>query len=237
VGCFFPLPFACQIRRQFVCHESLVGRCQVAANDLVVIDKQLGEDALVEFTLDLRVLATGQLEIAALGVESWFEEWIGRSTDSTLFRMLVLGPGPGDPRDVGDLRIRVLGDLVRTFMMSDVSFLAVCLSHQILCMHLGFFLSQRSTPSQGVARTVQVKGDWYCLGFYNSFSAIPRERTINSVRGRVEVYVDRAATEVVALRGKRFWSVQFHPESVFSRDGLKFLRTAIDDLVETRSST
>ena len=151
------------------------------------------------------------------------------------YDLVVLGPGPGDPNADDDPRVAALRRLVRRLLDEERPLLAVCLSHQVLSRELGLAVRRRSTPNQGVRRTVDLFGEPVDVGFYNSFAA-HSPHDVHEAPGGVRVEVSRdAGGEVHALRGPGFRSVQFHAESVISRDGLDVLRGLVRDLLARRS--
>ncbi|WP_330277186.1 anthranilate synthase family protein [Lentzea sp. NBC_00516] len=133
--------------------------------------------------------------------------------------VVVLGPGPGDPRETADPKIAHLRDAAQSLLRQGKPFLAVCLSHQVLCRVLGLELTQRDVPNQGVQRSISLFGRAEVVGFYNTFSAQSSRDLAHHATGPVEVSRDPATGEVHALRGNGFASVQFHPESVLTSDG------------------
>ncbi|MED7949839.1 anthranilate synthase family protein [Streptomyces sp. BE303] len=142
--------------------------------------------------------------------------------------LVVLGPGPGDPRDTAHPKIAHLRSRVKEFLAERRPFLAVCLSHQVLCAELGLPLVRRETPNQGVQREIDLFGAGERVGFYNTFAAswtggTGPEGTFTVPGGAVRVARDAATGEVHALRGPHFASVQFHAESVLTRDGVRII--------------
>ncbi|WP_327679389.1 anthranilate synthase family protein [Kitasatospora sp. NBC_00458] len=140
--------------------------------------------------------------------------------------LVVLGPGPGDPRDTAHPKIAHLRSRVRELISDGRPFLAVCLSHQVLCAELGLPLVRREAPNQGVQREIDLFGAGERVGFYNTFAASWTEGTgtegeFGFPGGTVRVARDAATGEVHALRGPGFASVQFHAESVLTRDGVR----------------
>ncbi|MER6627367.1 anthranilate synthase family protein [Streptomyces sp. NPDC000987] len=134
--------------------------------------------------------------------------------------LVVLGPGPGDPRRPAHPKIAHLRGAVDALIAGRRPFLAVCLSHQVLATRLGFELARRDVPNQGVQREIDLFGTRARVGFYNTFAARSRGDRVNCAGvGAVEVCRDADTGEVHALRGPHFASVQFHPESVLTQDG------------------
>ncbi|MFF6809149.1 anthranilate synthase family protein [Streptomyces sp. NPDC012403] len=142
--------------------------------------------------------------------------------------IVVLGPGPGDPRAVDSPRIGRLRSAVDTLLAEQRPFLAVCLSHQVLSLRLGLELVRRDIPNQGVQREIDLFGSRERVGFYNTYAAHTAEDKLDiDGIGPVQVSRDRETHEVHALRGERFASMQFHAESVLTADGPRIIADAL----------
>jgi phenazine biosynthesis protein phzE len=165
----------------------------------------------------------GAAQLRALG----FDVRVRRFDDAYDLRdaeLVLLGPGPGDPRDGADPKIAHLRALTASLLNLGLPFVSVCLSHQVLCAVLGLPLRRLATAQQGVRRTIELAGRAEPVYFYNAFAAYDDGgRRPDGVR----VTRDAATGEVHALRGPGFASVQFHPESVLTRNGVRIL----DELV------
>jgi len=140
-------------------------------------------------------------------------------------QLIVSGPGPGDPRDAANPRIRRMREVVARRLAAGAPLLAVCLSHQILADSFGIELAQLGAPHQGLQKTVDVFGTPASIGFYNTFTARVTPGTTRL--GEAEVSAD-AAGDVYALRGPGFASVQGHLESILSRDGMTTLQRLVE---------
>ncbi|MEX5719061.1 anthranilate synthase family protein [Geodermatophilus maliterrae] len=134
------------------------------------------------------------------------------------YDLLVAGPGPGDPRVLGDPRIAALRGLVHQRLTRARPLLAVCLSHQVLAQLLGLPVRPLPRPHQGTQRRLDLFGRDVRMGFYNTFAAGP-----GALPEGVEAALDPRTGEVHALRGPAFASVQFHLESLLSPDGADVL--------------
>ncbi len=147
-------------------------------------------------------------------VRRFDEDWSASDHD-----VVVLGPGPGDPRETDHPKIAHLRRAARSLLRRGTPFLAVCLSHQVLCRVLGLELVRRDVPSQGEQRRIALFGRQEVVGFYNTFTARSDHDRIEHPTGPVEICRDAETGEVHALHGNGFASVQFHPESVLTADG------------------
>lgn len=171
-------------------------------------------------------------QLAALGLTPRIRRWDEPAAVEEAERhdLVVVGPGPGDPRDLSDPKIAALRMLTRQLLDSGRPFLSVCLGHQVLAGELGLDLVRKPRPHQGRQRVIDLFGHRRRVGFYNSFAALAdRDRLTAPVTA--EVSRDTATHEVHALRGPHFHSVQFHPESVLSTDGFDVLRESVTALL------
>ncbi|GJF32970.1 phenazine-specific anthranilate synthase component I [Kitasatospora sp. NE20-6] len=150
---------------------------------------------------------------------------------------LVLGPGPGDPADPADPKMAVLRPIVTDALAAvqdgtrTAPLLAVCLSHQLVCGAFGLPLVRKAVPYQGAQESVDLFGERRTVGFYNTFTARCDDAGAERLAARgVEVARDALTGDVHALRGPGFATLQFHPESVLTREGIDIvaglLRTA-----------
>lgn len=148
--------------------------------------------------------------------------------------LVVLGPGPGDPRDVADPKMARLRQLLLRVRGDGLPLLAVCLGHQVLCSCLGLDVLRLDIPDQGAQREVELFGSKRRLGFYNTFvvtSPVDRLRVCGT---DLEVDRDPATGHVRALRGPGIRSVQFHPESILTRCGVDLLADCVGGLLPVR---
>ena len=134
---------------------------------------------------------------------------------------VVLGPGPGDPRDLSDPKMRVLRALTAELVREHGhGLLGVCLGHELLAAELGLEIVRKEQPYQGAQERIELFGRQETVGFYNSYTARCEEEAVAELAlHRVEVSRDPRTGDVHALRGPDFASLQFHPESVLTLDG------------------
>lgn len=149
--------------------------------------------------------------------------------------LVVMGPGPGDPRAAADPKIAHLRGAVDRLLRDRSPFLAVCLSHQVLSTRLGLPLVRRDVPHQGVQREIDFFGGRERVGFYNTFAArSPADEIHRAGVGTVRVSRDPGTDEVHALRGPHFASMQFHAESLLTEDGVRLIGTLASGIVAPR---
>ncbi|MFF4551779.1 anthranilate synthase family protein [Streptomyces sp. NPDC001422] len=144
---------------------------------------------------------------------------------------VVLGPGPGDPRDLADPKMRLLRALTAEVIREHRDgVLGVCLGHELIAAELGLDIVRKDVPYQGAQTVIDLFGRQETVGFYNSFTARCDEEALVELSAH-GVEVSRAANgEVHALRGPGFAGVQFHPESVLSLNGAAVVRELVGQL-------
>ncbi|MCL7366838.1 anthranilate synthase family protein [Streptomyces ardesiacus] len=138
---------------------------------------------------------------------------------------VVLGPGPGDPCDPADPKMRFLRNLTAEVLGAHRhGVLGVCLGHELIAAELGLDIVRKEVPYQGAQTEIDLFGRPETVGFYNSFTA----RCDDAVAAELAAHgieVSRSAGgEVHALRGPAFAGVQFHPESVLTLNGTAIVR-------------
>ncbi|GLZ29316.1 phenazine-specific anthranilate synthase component I [Lentzea sp. NBRC 105346] len=148
--------------------------------------------------------------------------------------LVVMGPGPGDPRAIDHPKIAALRAHMRSLLDTATPFLAVCLSHQVLGGLLGFETMRRESPNQGVQHEIDFFGRRVGMGFYNTFAlhSPSDEVACPGVVEKVAVSRDPLTGEVHGLHGPGFRSTQFHMESVLSPHGLDVLSELVTSLLE-----
>ncbi|GGP41389.1 anthranilate synthase family protein [Streptomyces melanogenes] len=134
---------------------------------------------------------------------------------------VILGPGPGDPSDASDPKMRVLRPLAAELLRSHRhGLLGVCLGHELIAAELGLPIVRKRVPHQGAQLRIDLFGRSERVGFYNSFTARCGDAVAVALAARgVEVSRDPSTGEVHAVRGSGFAGVQFHPESVLTLRG------------------
>ncbi|MEU3725737.1 anthranilate synthase family protein [Streptomyces sp. NPDC031705] len=144
---------------------------------------------------------------------------------------VVLGPGPGNPADAADPRMRMLRALTRELLASHRGgLLGVCLGHELIAAELGLPLVRKAAPAQGAQVPVDLFGTPEVVGFYNTYAAAcDAEAEAELAAHGVEVSRDAVTGEVHALRcaARGFAGVQFHPESVLTLRGAEVLAALV----------
>ncbi|MEU6862315.1 anthranilate synthase family protein [Streptomyces sp. NPDC046876] len=173
--------------------------------------------------------AMAQHQLAALGPEVAIRRY-DEPYDPAAYDVVIVGPGPGDPRESGHPKIAAMRAATEGLLRSGTPFLAVCLGHQVLSTLLGLEIRRRPVPNQGVQLKIDFFGRPELVGFYNTFAAVSAEDSFRCPRrpGTVRVCRDGETGEVHALAGPGFASVQFHPASILTQNATPILADLLD---------
>jgi phenazine biosynthesis protein phzE len=145
------------------------------------------------------------------------------------YDLVVVGPGPGDPRDADHPKIAAFGAAVDRLLATGQPFLSVCLGHQVLCGRLGIPLAYKDIVFQGTQSRVDLgDGREENVGFYNTF--VGRASGADLPEG-VTVAADPATGDVHVVRGPHFRGIQFHAESILTEHGYDLVRDLVLELL------
>ncbi|MFJ3693247.1 anthranilate synthase family protein [Streptomyces sp. NPDC090052] len=138
---------------------------------------------------------------------------------------VVLGPGPGNPADRTDPKMRFLRGLTAELVRDHRhGLLGVCLGHELLAAELGLEIVRKAVPHQGAQERIDFFGRQETVGFYNSYTArCDDSAAAELAMHRIELSREPVGGEVHALRGDGFAGVQFHPESVLTKNGARLV--------------
>ncbi|MGW6588664.1 anthranilate synthase family protein [Streptomyces globisporus] len=163
-------------------------------------------------------------QLQELGCRIEVRSWRDRP-DPTDYDFAVVGPGPGDPRDLADPKIAALRQTVRGLLAKDLPFLGICLGHQVVSGVLGLELVRRERPNQGLQLPVRLPWGEELVGFYNTFAAVSPADSFElpGLCGPVRLSRDPVTSQIHALHGPGFATAQFHPESVLTEHGTRIL--------------
>ena len=154
------------------------------------------------------------------------EEYVEGALDG--FDLVIVGPGPGDPRDDDDPKMVRLRTAIDALLAAQQPFLAVCLGHQALCHRLGIPLAFKDIVFQGTQAAVTLDGRTERVGFYNTF--VGRLGDQPPPPG-VTVDADPETGDIHALTGPHYRGIQFHAESILTEHGYDLIDSLVQGLL------
>jgi len=136
---------------------------------------------------------------------------------------IVISPGPGTPADAG-----ISMEVIRR-MGQTTPILGVCLGHQCIAETYGGKVVRADRLMHGKTSPIRHEGSGVFAGLPNPFEATRYHSLIvekNSVPACLRITADTAEGEIMGLQHRDFpvHGVQFHPESILSREGKDLLR-------------
>jgi phenazine biosynthesis protein phzE len=192
---------------------------RLSGKSVVILD---GEDDFVNMLRHV---------LGRLGMTSEVVRWESYEPGSLDgFDLVIVGPGPGDPREGDHPKIGRVREAVGALLEDKRPFLAVCLGHQTLCHHLGIPLAYKDIVFQGTQSPVTLDGRTERVGFYNTFVGRVTDQA-NEVPDGVTVDTDPDTGDVNALRGPHYRGLQFHAESILTQRGYDLVHDLVVDLL------
>ena len=136
---------------------------------------------------------------------------------------LVISPGPCTPREAG-----IANALIRA-LAPRIPLLGVCLGHQCIGEAFGGRVVRAPEPVHGKTSAIYHTGAGILSGLPNPFEAIRYHSLIverATLPAALEVIAETADGLIMGLRHCEYptWGVQFHPESIMTREGKDILR-------------
>jgi len=138
--------------------------------------------------------------------------------------IIILGPGPGDINDINNPRMIKLLLITEQLVNRKIPVLGVCLGHQALGRVMGMAVVKHELTMQGVHAQEKLFGKPEYLGFYNSFFV-----ESETPPSGVEICRDKKS-RIIAMRSEKIISLQFHPESIMTKNGHGILMTHLQSL-------
>jgi len=137
------------------------------------------------------------------------------SWDEKNYDVVVLGPWPWDINNLSHPIMKKLSNITESLISKNKKLLWVCLWHQAICKSKWFEVKRQEEITQWAVKNVIIDGKEYALGFYNSFSPVVKDWFQWDT-----FFSDR----VLTYSEENIVSMQFHPESILSRDGFDVLK-------------
>jgi anthranilate synthase/aminodeoxychorismate synthase-like glutamine amidotransferase len=135
---------------------------------------------------------------------------------------ICISPGPCTPREAG-----ISKDIVLRFE-AKIPILGVCLGHQCIAEAYGGKIVRACSLVHGKSSMIRHNGSALFTDLPTPFEAGRYHSLVverSSFPPYLEIIAESDDSEIMALRHREFpvYGVQFHPESVLTRDGKKIL--------------
>ena len=141
---------------------------------------------------------------------------------------IVISPGPGNPNQSGNC-IKILNSLYE-----KLPFLGVCLGHQIIGQVFGSKIVQARKLMHGKTSKIKSKKIGILKNLPNKFEATRYHSLIidkKTLSKELEITAETEDGIIMGVQHKKFniHGVQFHPESIKTKFGMKILKNFINN--------
>ena len=143
------------------------------------------------------------------------------------YNKIVISPGPGNPNQSGNC-IKILRSLYK-----ELPFLGVCLGHQIIGQVFGSKIIQANKLMHGKTSKIISKKTGILKNLPKTFEATRYHSLIinkKSLSKDLEITAETKDGLIMGVRHKKYnvHGVQFHPESIKTKLGIKILKNFIN---------
>ena len=135
---------------------------------------------------------------------------------------IVISPGPGRPEGAG-----ISVDIIKE-LSGEIPVLGVCLGHQCMGHAFGGKIVQAKQLMHGKTSQIYHKSEDLFLGIESPFEATRYHSLVidkETLPSCLQVTAWTDDEEIMGVRHKKLplWGVQFHPESILTKAGMKIL--------------
>jgi len=136
---------------------------------------------------------------------------------------IVISPGPGRPEDAG-----ISKDVIKEFA-GKIPILGVCLGHQCIGEVFGAEVVRADRLMHGKTSLIYHNNKTIFKNITNPFTATRYHSLIvkrESLPACLEIIAHTKENEIMGMKHKKLpvWGVQFHPESILTKEGKKYFR-------------
>jgi anthranilate synthase component II len=147
-------------------------------------------------------------------------------------KVIVLSPGPGKPEDIQET-IKLITTYYKTYPI-----LGICLGHQAIGYAFGATISRANQIKHGKSSNISHNGD-PLFSFLAKQIEVMRYHSLVIQKGSLPFEFEELAfsmedKEIMAIKHKVYpvFGMQFHPESIGTRDGKQLLINLLNQIKE-----
>ena len=130
------------------------------------------------------------------------------------YDLFLIWPWPWNPTEYTE-KNKINLDIIKYLEENNKAYFWICLWHQLICRNKNIELKKKEIPTQWEQIEIDLFWKKEKVAFYNTFS-----------------WYDENWKEINVLKWKKFFSYQFHPESILTQNWLEILRESLEELVK-----
>lgn len=143
-------------------------------------------------------------------------------------RGIIISPGPGRPEQAG-----VSVDVIKHFSLK-IPILGVCLGHQAIGYAFGGKIVQAKKLMHGKTSLIYHKDQGIFKGLVNPFEATRYHSLVidkETMPSCLKIIAQTQDKEIMGVQHKQgfLWGVQFHPESILTKQGKALLKNFLNE--------
>ncbi len=145
-------------------------------------------------------------------------------------KYIVISPGPGEPEDAG-----ISNDAIRTFA-GKIPILGVCLGHQCIGYVYGGKIVRAKNLMHGKTSLIYHNQKAIFKNIPNPFEATRYHSLLvdkKTLPRCLSVIAHTKEDEIMGIKHKKYalWGVQFHPESILTKEGKHILKNFLEQKI------
>lgn len=154
--------------------------------------------------------------------------------------IIIISPGPGKPEDAG-----ICIDIIKYFYIDKENkskikpaIFGVCLGHQAICKSFGAEVSYTKKLMHGKTSIIELSNDSVLFKNLPKQIEVARYHSLSAVRDSMPDCLKINSfsiedNEIMSVEHKEYpiYGVQFHPESVMTKDGFNIIKNLYEDLI------
>ncbi len=133
---------------------------------------------------------------------------------------IVISPGPGRPKDAG-----IIEDVIKN--INNIPILGVCLGHQAICESFGLDIVNAKKIYHGKKDKIILDNNDPIFKGIEKEIYVARYHSLVAVgeNENIKIIAKSSTNEIMAVKHIKYpiYGLQFHPESILTKDGMKIL--------------
>lgn len=141
---------------------------------------------------------------------------------------IILSPGPGYPKNAG-----VCEDVIRE-LKGEFAILGVCLGHQAICEVFGAEITHAQKLMHGKKSDIKLDTECKIFSGLSATEECARYHSLiakrDTIPAELNIIAEDSIGEVMGVKHRDYeiYGLQFHPESILTKNGMQMIRNFIE---------